>query len=216
MVWISACEQGPRKRANEWPPMMGWAQENFQENRGSFEMLESKLLASEYDEVKGGAITVGVYFGLDDSYDKEDIIDDDEEWATHLREATLFAVARLDGYTAYPTGLNPFWDEKDFQHVDGHSELFGTLTYIHSPVSDDETPLCRRDFSASRCGRCVVELAPEWYAFFTWVGGELIPETPEFDSQEDASASNSEEESALSLEMCFEEWDTLKSRASEN
>jgi len=107
LLSVSACNQGPKQRADEWPPLVGWAEENFLENRASLEALESMLLSSRYHEVAGSGITVGTYSKTDGTT-SEEIIEDNERWAHLLGTSTVFAVAREDGYTAYPTGLDPF------------------------------------------------------------------------------------------------------------
>ncbi len=210
LVWVSACNQGTEKRANEWPPMLGWAEENFQENRDSLETLESMLLKSEFYEVKGGGgVIVGVYSSLDEGYDRLDIIDDDEEWAAHFRGATVFAVAKHDGYTAYPTGLNPFWDEKDYQHVDGHSELIGTLTYIHVRNMDEEEVVCHERHKISKCGACVVNIAPDWLAYYTWSAASFTPTSIEKSSEPKLEGEEIEGLSQQAYESCYSDWNEM-------
>jgi hypothetical protein len=207
LVWLSACNQGPEKRANEWPPFVGWAQDNFRKNQSSLEALEAMLLASEFYEVKGGgAITVGVYSGPDDGHDREDILEGNNKWASHLRKASVFSVSREDGYTAYPTGIDPFWDKRDYQHVDGYSELIGTLTYIHIRNMDEEEVVCHARYQQSKCGACVVSLAPNWLAYYTWSAASFSPTNFAASSENSFEREEKEILARKAEESCYADW----------
>lgn len=222
-VTLSACDQGPQKRADEWPPMVGWAQENFRENRSSLEALESMLLASKYTKVSGPGLTYGEYF-LPDGTIHEERIEKKDAWLELFRKSTVFAVAAEDGYTAYPTGLNPFSPDivissQNYEEVLASDEyqnmLFGTLTYIHDRESLQKPVPCDTSHRASKCGACTVDLAPNWMAYFTWSAASLTPSRIEEESDGSLTQDEIDTLSDEAYEACFASWEKLTTSADE-
>lgn len=222
-IALSACDQGPQKRTDEWPPMIDWAEENFRENRSSLEALESMLLASKYTEVFGPGLTYGKYV-LPDGTVHEEHIEENDAWLDLFGKSTVFAVAADNGYTAYPTGLDPFSPDivissENYEEVlasDEHQNmLIGTLTYIHDRRSLQKPVPCETSYRASKCGACIVDLAPSWMAYFTWSAASFTPNRIE---EESAGSLTQDEIDTLSdeaYEACFASWEKLTTSTDE-
>ena len=220
---LSACDKGPQKRADEWPPMVGWAEENFRENQDSLEALESMLLASKYIEVYGPGLTYGKYI-LPDGTVREERIEENDAWLDRFRKSTVFAVAAEDGYTAYPTGLDPFSPDivissQNYEEVLASDEyqnmLIGTLTYIHDRESLEKPVSCDSSYKASKCGACIVDLASDWMAYFTWSAASFTPSRIEEESEGSLTPDEIDTLSDEAYEACFARWEELTTSTDE-
>jgi hypothetical protein len=216
LAWVSACSQSPPHTAEEWPPLVGWAKQNFQESRASLEMLESMLLASKYEKVVRSDVTVGKYPGPNG--EEEEIITNNEDWVAHMRKASVFAVSQDDGYTAYPTGRNPFSPNivsrsrhyEEIRASDAYKNmLVGTLAYIHLRSTDVEEVECQARFSESKCGACAVTLAPDWLAHYTWSAASFTRTGKEPDSDSTLSKDEIEARSRQAYESCSAKWQEM-------
>ncbi len=147
--------------------------QKFNTNRESFEVLEAKIIASDYFRVSQTGI-LGIP-RFDDSYhvvaDKEsgefveqDIVEDDPEWEEHFRKAGLFSVEYYDSAARFGfVGELPV------------KKRFVWAEIVHAQDVRTELHLCLEEHKKLSCGACVVDLDTDWFIYYRWTPDEHVP-----------------------------------------
>lgn len=149
----------------EWPPLSGWATDNFRKSRNSLEALEELLVESKYEKVHafGPDRAYGIY--SEDGIVDEEFIEDGGVWGRHFESSRIAFVQSVEGGTLFSPGLDPFVARSSRSMDD---RPVGSILYLHLITDKRDFSPCTKEHMKDANGVCGVRLGDGWWILYSW------------------------------------------------